>query len=64
MCLMQIFGYLVIWLFGFPCTDVSHIGKGKRIKEGTDSGLLFENTRLLSEANKNQRLYLQRMLKN
>lgn len=38
-----------ILTYSFPCTDLSTIGKGKGLEEGTHSGLLWEIQRLLLE---------------
>lgn len=45
-----------MWLYSFPCTDVSVAGKREGIKEGTSSGLLFEVIRLLEVAQSNNTL--------
>lgn len=50
--------YADIWLFGFPCVSISRIGKKEGIKEGTDSGLLFEITRLLGEVDEKPKIIL------
>lgn len=38
-----------IFTYSFPCQNLSTIGRGEGIKEGTSSGLLLEVKRLLSE---------------
>lgn len=38
-----------IFTYSFPCQNLSTIGRGEGIKEGTSSGLLWEVKRLLSE---------------
>ena len=38
-----------IFTYSFPCQDISSIGRGEGIKEGTSSGLLLEVKRLLLE---------------
>lgn len=41
-----------MWLYSFPCQDLSIAGKLEGIKEGTRSGLLYEVIRLLEVAQK------------
>ena len=43
-----------LWAFGFPCQDISIVGKQKGIKEGTRSGLFYEIMRLIDECEENK----------
>lgn len=47
-----------LWIFGFPCQDVSIAGKQKGLKEDTRSGLFYEIMRLLDECKENKPKWL------
>ena len=47
-----------IWTFGFPCQDISIVGKQKGIRRGTRSGLFFEIMRLIDECEDNKPQWL------
>lgn len=48
--------YADLWIYGFPCTDISLSGPLHGIREGTRSGLLLEVERLLNRAKEDNKL--------